>query len=230
MQPHIYPPPPATLEEQIVAAEAGLLGTASFCTFRSLFDYDFPYFGLEARAALTGHTVIDFGSGLGGLAKTVFLEGIDAQVFSINPRARLPEFKLLEAQTRALTLPHLYPHATQADFSAAQRYHDERLSTRFAHDLEYPEAYFDYGIDLIAVSDYMPKGYGLLYRHSILRMLRVIKPGGCIYVTDYGPYAVGYRGPGGLSYKEIILIELGIPYRCFYSDEGHVRGCIIYKR
>jgi len=156
---------------------------------------------------VSGKVVADMGSGMGGLAKSAHIEGIDTTIWSINPSLRRKEFQIWQRSplTMQIALGKDYPQATKEHIAAAQQYHDAHSSSNFAHSLtDFPDDFFDVAIDNWAVHGYMPRGDQEMYDMTIGEMLRVIKPGGKIIV--------GYAGRTDL-WEEKGIAKVGLARR-----------------
>lgn len=220
------------LDDQARALERELItGKTITDTFRGISDLDFDEFGIDIVDAIRGHVVADLGSGYGGLAKSAKAENIPTTIYSINPRLAFAEIKRVEEGVTRLELKRRYPNITEEEIQAAQRYHDEHLSTNFAHDLtDFADNSFDLIVDNVAVHAYMPEESEELYERTIQELLRVLKPGGRILVRDGFESPIGAPSDeGGLVMKERVLQRLGISYRPMKTPEDDPVGAIIYK-
>lgn len=199
-------------EARLAAHEEGILRIAAI-SFRGMRDPDLVRLG-NIAGEVQGKVVADFGSGYGGLARSASVEGIDTTIWSINPNLRhstvaadLQDHLFMKGFLR-----NSYPDVTDEQVAAAAAYHDSHTSTNFAHRLtDFPDNFFDVGIDNYAVHAYMPIGEPEIYDLTIGEMLRVMKPGGKIIVGHGGKEelwtenGIGRRGLSkrGLLYNPI---------------------------
>lgn len=219
------------LKEQAKALEKKLLGGRIGDTFRGINDLGLDEFGIDITDAIRGSVVADVGSGYGGLAKSAKAENIPTTIYSINPKLALAEIKRVEEGVTQQELRIRYPNITDEEIQAAQRYHDEHLSTNFAHDLtDFEDNSLDLIVDNVAVHAHMPEESEELYERTVQELLRVLKSGGKIIVRDSFENAIGVPGDeGGLVMKEKVLTRLGIHYEPIRTKENDPIGVIVYK-
>src|SRR3989337_135306 len=79
-----------------------------------------------------GRVVGDIGSGLGGLAKTASVEGIDTTIWSINPVLRDELYNGWQSRATREKLQKLYSSVTEEQILKAQHDHDTHVSTNYA--------------------------------------------------------------------------------------------------
>lgn len=139
--------------------------------------------GIDLRQIVTGKIVCDMGSGQGGLAKSMQVEGIPGTVYSLNPRLANPEFKMREAREGRTRLRTAYPHLTADDLNHIQQYHDQHAIPAFAHEVDLPDESVNVALDLYAVHAYMLDSPDL-YAATIRQYFRILKPGGTVYVYN----------------------------------------------
>jgi SAM-dependent methyltransferase len=221
--------------QEAAAKEAKIMDGGAPDTFRGFeaLDEIMDNFGVDSRELVRDKVVGDIGSGMGGLAKSVATEGINATVWSINPHLADPEFKWVEEQATEHELRRVYPDIDAEQIAAAQAYHDAHLSTAFAHNLDFPDETFDVLLDVVAVNAYTVDGEAALYERTICEMMRVLKPGGRAFIVDGFRTGIGakHRETGAPMFKEQTLQKLGIKYHPVYkqgSDDNSI-GAILYK-
>jgi SAM-dependent methyltransferase len=230
-----FNPEDAALAQQAAEHEARIMEGEVQDTWRGLDDLNKKLgpFYLDIRELIEGKAVGDVGSGLGGLAKSVAAEHINATIWSINPHLVDPKYKYDEEQATAAMLWNRYHTLDQSEVARIQQLHDSHLSTAFAHGLNFHDETFDMLIDSSAVSANLTEGQELLYEQSIREMMRVLKPGGMIVIIDNMPSAVGDSDPftGEVRFKEKTLQKLDIPYSPIYDKRrsGAAVGAILYK-
>jgi len=226
---------PDMVAQQAAAFEANFWRGSAPDTFRGLSDYNelLKPFGVDIRDEIAGKVVGDVGSGIGGLAKTAYVEGIDATVRSINPHFTEPEFKRFEEENTADSLRRDYPGLSDEAIEGAQAYHDTHLATDFAHDLSFDDETFDLLTDVVAVNAYALEDKEALYARTMSEMLRVLKPGGKILIVDGYRTAIGVRDEvtGEPMFKEKVLQEMGVRYTSVYDPKRPdvVVGAIVFK-
>jgi SAM-dependent methyltransferase len=216
-------------KKKIKAYEKGILSSATPDTYRGVGHVAaiFASKGIDLYEKLQGQTVLDAGSGYGGLAKSAAAEGMQTRIVSLNPRLRDKERKAREEEATTKLLLRTYPHLTPEDLKRIQRIHDRGLVTDFAHDMRrVPSNRFGLVIDYVAVSSYMPVGGDEIYKRYIQELLRVLTPGGEALIYDHKDTALGEKDEDGMPYfKERVLNEMGQEF--FPLVRGH--GAIIRK-
>jgi SAM-dependent methyltransferase len=190
----------------------------------------------ELIADIEGKKVLDLGSSLGGLAKDVARRKIDCQVYSLEPRLSMGGARNEEKAATQEYLEQVTPKTSKLgklvkrlkgipedDHREMQESHDRGATAAFAHALPFQDNSFDLILDKEAVSkhatrqdyDYVDKttaGEKELFRTSLEEMVRVLKPGGRIRISDLFGY--GWKD----SWKEQIMDEMGLDYILLEED------------
>lgn len=221
---------PSISKDQLRQYEERVLsGTAD--TFRTIHDHEvLEANDIDLAKEMENKVVGDLGSGLGGLSKSAFVEGISTDIFSFNPSLDRPEFKEAEEEQTFGAMRRAYPDISDETIREAQKNHDENLILAFAYDLQpVKDNFFDLLIDTTAVHAYFKPEDKDIYEMSIKEMLRVLKPGGKILIEDGFRWAIGETDQEGkIRFKEEILQKLGIHYDVLYYNEVP-GGAVIYK-
>lgn len=204
-------------EVRLAAHEERILSIAPN-TFRGIRDQDILKHG-DIAGEVQSKVVADFGSGYGGLARSASVEGIATKIWSINPALRKRSFArdVEDHEFMKGFLQVYYPAVTDEQVVAAREYHDTHVSTNFVHNLtDFPDNYFDLGIDAYAVHAYMPIQEPQIYDTTVDEMLRVMKPGGKIIVWHGG--RVELWGEQGIGRKG--LAKRGLEYNPRYWTDA----------
>jgi SAM-dependent methyltransferase len=196
---------------------------------------------------LEGKTVLDLGSGLGGLAKSAHMQGVKTRICSVNPTLRFPHSRVEEkAAARewygilnsGLNVDY-YPREPdwltklidrakgfeRKSFGTAQEYHDQRAVAAFAHALPFLKDSFDLIVDKRAVFGWFISSnteesvrHKPAFEASIKEMMRVLKPGGRLLVGDIGTFGWVEAGVEPIpSWKEEALREMGLDYEIIWE-------------
>jgi hypothetical protein len=145
-------------------------------------------------AYIDGKTVLDLGSGSGGLAKAVSIQKVDANIISYNPRLATLEGRKNERRMTSQQLSNTdfvmvnQPsiHATDEEVECAQAYHDQRAVAGFAQRLPFKSENIDVVLDANALGLYrLSKEAGDSFNPHLmvqeyLEVLRVLKHGGVV--------------------------------------------------
>ena len=202
--------------------------------YAAAFDYDSREAFVEE---LKGKTILDLGSGLGGLAKDVFAKDVDCRIVSLNPRlskaesrqaekkatsdyalAVFPEPSFLEKIIKVVTREPKKNHVQEM-----QAAHDKGAVAGFAHALPFRDGVFDLILDKDAVSkfaaridmDFVDRSTPEekeIFREALREMIRVLKPGGTAKIFDIFGYG------SSKDWKQNILDELGLKYQLIEVD------------
>lgn len=157
---------------------------------------------IEMVKLLTNKTVLDLGSGLGGLAKEATIKHVPTKVFSVNPRIIT---EATRSKERKYTLELVEDCGKTEN---VQKKHDDLLTSALGENLPYKNESFDIVFDVMAVTHYSNENN---FRKAINEMFRVTKKGGQIYI--YADFGAEFDNEKKYIDKRSILKQEGISFR-----------------
>lgn len=160
---------------------------------------------------IKGKIVGDLGSGFGGLAMECALNNIPVEIISVNPAIAHPRFRSAQVDFLRLKLRNRY---SAEDINKAFAKYESNAYAATSDDLPIESGRLDLIIDDRAITFYSSKIGEQLYRASLLEMLRVLHPGGKIYIAD----SVHFLDPEVKSFQLQIIEGLGVHFEYFYRQ------------